>query len=357
MKTFLVTLLAIFMSWAVLAAPKAELFVWQYSASSAKLVLLKTGNQTYEEAAQKYLAAYNKNKDLKKLSDGNLKFLFDDESFRPLSADPVSKDPRFVVLVTDPYQAKGAVTSKNWYRGLENAGADVYVLPTNGDVGLKKSDAALYRKLVAESFDGLLLLGGEDIDPAMYGEDNTESEDINTPRDESAIAMVKAYIKAEKGSVFGICRGMQVIAVATGYKMIQDIKSDLPETEIHHPYNDHLIRLLPGSYLSRAFGAQKVIEVNSIHHQAVDIDAKSGPLKVIARAVGSNRSSAKPKEDPESEVIEAVELKNGHGFAVQFHPEHVYNKTLGRKVFGEMVRVARSKSKVKKTCSAQLEAD
>ncbi len=354
---FLCVATAVFVYAPVDAARTAELFIWQNSESSARLVLMRTGKQTYEEAARKYLKAYNEKKDLRKIAEGPLKIKIDSESFHSLSSESATNKPRFIVIAADPYQASGAVTAKNWYRGLDTAGADVFVMPTAADIGLSKSDSKTYQDLIAENFAGMLLLGGNDIDPSLYGEKNTDSEDLAPTRDESEYEMLKAYMKAEKGSVFGICRGQQLIAVASGYKLIQDIRNDQPDVTIRHQSQEHLVRLLPvaGSPLTHAFEDKEYLTVVSIHHQAVDIDSnKSGPLKVLARSVVSRKSDANPAKDSEAQIVEAIALKNGRGFAVQFHPEMVYKTLLGRKIFSEMVRVARLKSKVRKSCLAEL---
>ncbi len=356
--TFLI--IVIFGGEAQAATAKADLFVWQYSESSARLILLRTGKQTYEDAAENYMKAFNQNKELRSLNEGRLKIKFDNESFAPLAAEKETGRPKFLVLVSDPIQAQGAVTNKNWYKGLKSAGADIYIMPVNPEIHLSPANAKLYSRLIANYFDGLLLLGGDDIDPKFYRQKNRKAEEVTSIRDKAELAIIRDYMKVGKGSVFGICRGMQALAVASGYPLVQDIDSDLKDIEIEHEGDDHLMRILPfkNSILRRAFGDAEVVKVNSYHHQAVDFGAKkNGPLVVVGRSVKTRKSDAVFKNDPEAQVVEALELKNGRGFGVQFHPERMLGSDVSRAVFKAMVRTAKAKSKIRRSCKANLSAE
>jgi putative glutamine amidotransferase len=133
--------------------------------------------------------------------------------------------------------------------------------------------------------------------------------------------------------ILGICRGIQMLNVAAGGTLYQDVHHQL-ETQVYHqhrkgePFNKlaHWIDIAPESQLARALGATRV-EVNSLHHQAVKDVAPN--LRVIARA-------------PDG-VIEGMEATNGHFvLAVQFHPEWLLDDDARMvRIFEEFVRASK----------------
>jgi putative glutamine amidotransferase len=159
--------------------------------------------------------------------------------------------------------------------------------------------------------DGLLLIGGADVDPASYGEGPDPKLETTYPdRDGFEVALLHGAL--ERGMpVFGICRGMQILNVALGGTLVQD----LPEVEGANPHRqtlgtfegtEHAIALKPGSLAARAAG-EEVHTARCHHHQAVD---KLGEgLVVSARAAVDG-------------VIEAIEAGDGSWvLGVQWHPE------------------------------------
>jgi putative glutamine amidotransferase len=159
----------------------------------------------------------------------------------------------------------------------------------------------------ARALDGLVLQGGADISPLAYGEEPLKPEWAGDPlRDQYEISLVKAFTAAGK-PVLGICRGAQVINVALGGSLHQDIPAHRSDDYDQHA---HEVRLEPGSGLARLYGRlygdlgpRRVV---SIHHQAINRLAPG--LKVEARA--------------DDGVIEAVRGTGAsYVCAVQWHPE------------------------------------
>ena len=155
----------------------------------------------------------------------------------------------------------------------------------------------------AQALDGLVLQGGADISPLAYGEQPLKPEWEGDPiRDRYEIELVRAFSAARK-PVLGICRGAQLINVALGGTLHQDIpahRSD--EYDLHA----HEVRLEPGSGLARLYGETGPRRVVSIHHQAIKRLAPG--LVVEARA--------------DDGVIEAVRGSGAsYVCAVQWHPE------------------------------------
>jgi putative glutamine amidotransferase len=163
---------------------------------------------------------------------------------------------------------------------------------------------------ILDRVGGLLLTGGGDIDPDVYGEPPHEKLGrVIRERDAFELALCREAL-SRKLPVFAICRGHQVLNVATGGTLVQDIPSQMSGAMDHDPDTArwelaHQVRILPGTRLRAILGADRVA-VNSFHHQAV---RETGPGVVVsARA--------------DDEVIEGIEVP-GPGFAVgvQWHPE------------------------------------
>ncbi len=186
--------------------------------------------------------------------------------------------------------------------GVRWAGGEVEKLPWGVD------DDNL--RLIVENWDGLLLPGGPDMDPAIYGEAKEPAcGEINAHRDDLEMRLLRIFLETGK-PILGICRGLQVLNVVQGGTLLQDITpnqriqhSDFP----HRKEGVHAIKAAPGSLLAAALGTEET-RVNSMHHQAVGRLGRD--LVVTATS--------------EDGYVEGLELK-GHPFclAVQWHPEHM----------------------------------
>ncbi len=166
-----------------------------------------------------------------------------------------------------------------------------------GGVGIRAVEDAV----TLEGLDGLMLAGGTDVDPALYGaERQPETGDPDRDRDGIEIRLVQEAV-ARDIPVLAICRGLQVLNVVQGGSLVQQIEGHkCPELS-----DAHAIRIEGGSRLQSILGRGELL-VNSRHHQCVDRVANG--LAVVARA--------------EDGVIEALEMP-GKRFvlAVQWHPE------------------------------------
>jgi putative glutamine amidotransferase len=127
---------------------------------------------------------------------------------------------------------------------------------------------------ILDVVDGLILTGGEDVDPALYGQEEHPTTGPVLPiRDATEIALARGA--RERGiPTLGICRGMQVVNVAFGGTLIQDIPSMIPGALDHFRLSErwtrvHDVKIEPDSALAGALGESQ-IGVNSFHHQSVD---------------------------------------------------------------------------------------
>lgn len=158
--------------------------------------------------------------------------------------------------------------------------------------------------------DGLILCGGDDVDPALYGQERNGAGDPDTERDAAELELFRAFYAAGK-PIFGICRGSQMINVALGGTMIQDLG---PELNAFHKSvvldKVHALRTAEGSILRELYG--EVFTSNSYHHQAVDRLGEG--LRPMAWA--------------EAGFVEGVQHETLPIFGVQFHPERMTGELL-----------------------------
>lgn len=174
---------------------------------------------------------------------------------------------------------------------------------------------------IAEMADGLLLPGGEDIHPRHYGAEDVHknSGPFSRERDEMEIVLAEFFIAAGK-PIFGICRGAQILNVALGGTLYQDIESEC-NTSIRHEYDEsvpklerytkdvHEVHLLEDTALGSFFTSEKII-TNSLHHQAVRRVAETLRVNAIA-------------EDGIIEGIESKDMNVNWILGVQWHPETI----------------------------------
>lgn len=160
---------------------------------------------------------------------------------------------------------------------------------------------------LAQICDGLVLSGGPDIEPELFGETlYNASVKCDPPRSKYEYELLDAFIKADK-PIFGICRGSQIMNVYFGGTMWQDL---VEQRNMNHMQGHirHEVEATEGSILHKLFG--KVFRVNSTHHQALKDVAKD--IKVTAYSENG-------------QLIEAWEHEKLPIFAVQFHPERLTN--------------------------------
>ena len=192
------------------------------------------------------------------------------------------------------------------------------------------------RKLLNE-LDGVLLTGGGDVDPVLYGESRHETvEDAEPGRDEFEIDLAMRAV-AEDLPLLAICRGAQVLNVAAGGTLVQDIPSQVPSDLAHtirEPKNAvaHDVRITPGSRLQQALGASvdasHTCRVNSRHHQSVG-------------KVGAGLSASAVAADG---VIEAIERRDStFCVGVQWHPENFWQTQEFAPLFAAFVEAARGR--------------
>ncbi len=191
-----------------------------------------------------------------------------------------------------------------------------------------------YAARALDGVDGLVLTGGEDMDPAWYGmEPHPKANPPSRERDLFELALL-ATARQREIPMLGICRGIQVLNVALGGTLWQDLPSELVGAVDHSPEaarsdRTHVVRLQAGSLIASALGGTEV-RVNSFHHQAI----RDLAPKLVATGW------------TEDGLIEAVEGAPGEPWllAVQWHPEemHAEVRSPDRGIFRALVERAGS---------------
>ena len=168
----------------------------------------------------------------------------------------------------------------------------------------------------AEEFGALLLTGGGDIDPARYGQPaHPETGDVQPDRDEMEFRLLERFHLARR-SVLGICRGLQIVQVALGGRLIQHIPELVNQADERHSQNAgadsiHRLTWLPRSPIAAGLEG-RATDCNSSHHQAADPSALGQGLAVVATSAYG--------------IIEALEMAVDDGCfvsCVQWHPERM----------------------------------
>ena len=192
-----------------------------------------------------------------------------------------------------------------YVHALESAGLVPLVIPPLAD-----ADAA---RRVLDVAAGLVLTGGEDVDPARYGADpHPELGPVNRDRDETELALL-ARARELAMPTFAICRGVQVVNVGLGGTLVQDLPSERDDVGAHELDGErgsrvHGVSIDPSSRLASILGAQ-ALAVNSIHHQA--IDRLGAAVRINAHA--------------DDGTVEGVESSDPSWWmvGVQWHPEEL----------------------------------
>jgi putative glutamine amidotransferase len=207
---------------------------------------------------------------------------------------------------------------------IERAGGAPVLIP----LGLSEETLrSIYSRI-----DALLLAGGVDVHPKEFGEEVEDyCGEVDTSRDETELHVTR-WALSDGRPIFGICRGIQMLNVAAGGSLYQDIPAQLG-TDLSHnyrqgdPYNlrAHAINFEPGSRVAQWFGTS-MLDVNSLHHQSLKKVAPG--LHVTARA-------------PDG-IVEAVESDDDRFIVgVQFHPELLDDDPRMAKLFEAFVQSAR----------------
>ena len=196
---------------------------------------------------------------------------------------------------------------EDYVRSVERAGAVPVVLPP-----VEPADAPA----LLDRLDGVLLSGGVDVDPVLYGQaPHPRLGRVSRRRDDFELALTREALRRDV-PILAICRGHQVLNVATGGTLVQDIPSTVEGAVAHDAKGrrwrrSHRVQVATGTRLHGILG-QDALSVNSFHHQAVE---RVGAGLVVSALC------------PEDRVVEGLEMP-GRRFVVgvQWHPESFWDR-------------------------------
>jgi putative glutamine amidotransferase len=200
------------------------------------------------------------------------------------------------------WSEEGALLPWTYVTSIRASGGRPVLLPPGGDATEAAATVAV--------LDAVVIAGGGDLDPAIYGAAKHPKTEVNAPdRDAWELAVAEAAIRMNV-PLLGICRGMQVLNVACGGTLLQHIP-DLVGHEAHsgtpHGFGMHKVRVTSGRTVTSVLPGGEYFEVPTHHHQAVD-------------RIGAGLTAVGWADDG---IIEAIEATGAHDFlvGVQWHPE------------------------------------
>ena len=217
------------------------------------------------------------------------------------------------------------VQNRAYIDAIEAAGAIPLPLPLLRDPEKLRN---LY-----ERCDAICLPGGPDVEPLRYGEPAGDDCNLSTaPELDDAEMLLSRWLVADDRPTLAVCRGIQVLNVALGGTLWQDIAAQHASSENHDRHDDvrsrlvHRVHIEPGSLLHRVVGVDS-LDVNSLHHQAI-------------RRVGEGLQVSATSDDG---IVEAVEMPDRRFLlGVQWHPEElVGEQESARRLFAALVSAAR----------------
>lgn len=220
------------------------------------------------------------------------------------------------------------IMSQKYVQVLADLGALPWLIP------LLPADGATLRGIY-DRLDGLFLTGGVDVDPSRYGEPKSEKCGHTDPDRDAVEFQLLEWALADRKPILAVCRGFQVLNVACGGTLFQDVPSQCPAMIKHdhfpqasgdpsRQYLAHEIRVAPATRIGRCLRTDRAT-VNSMHHQGI---------KTLAPSLAASAWA------PDG-LIEGVEGRNGHYVvAVQWHPEEITDQPGQRRLFTEFLAAA-----------------
>jgi len=225
--------------------------------------------------------------------------------------------------------------NRSYATAISEAGGVPLPIPLSGN----RNDLAQ----VYEMIDGLLLSGGGDVSARFYdGKDSDLITYIDEERDENELLLAR-WAMGDELPILAICRGIQLLNVAAGGTLHADVPTSFPDSPLRHAtprdiprdHRAHSVRVTSGTLLSTALGCNQVdngsagnelVEVNSMHHQA--LDTVGDPFRVVAWAT-----------DGVIEAIEPAEMNGHYWLGVQWHPEEmIHSSDYMRRLFDSFVQ-------------------
>ena len=265
-----------------------------------------------------------------------------EKKYASLTNDFKSRERRPLIGITSTFNNAQSQLNQVYYTSIVRAGGVPYIIPP-----YDMSDGEGWADDILDSLDGIVFSGGGDVNPLFFDEQPIRDlHEVATERDEMELLLVRRAIDKQI-PMLGICRGIQIMNVALGGTVLQDIYAQGENVWIKHSQSapryasSHTVEIEEGSMLHKIYG-KKELAVNSFHHQAVG--ALAPGMKVTARSA-----------DGVIEGMESTDHKSILG--VQWHPECLGNTWDTSNVFTWIVGEALSFKAAKDVHSRVLTLD
>ncbi|UCC21775.1 MAG: gamma-glutamyl-gamma-aminobutyrate hydrolase family protein [Planctomycetota bacterium] len=245
--------------------------------------------------------------------------------------------PRIAFSLDNTLLAKVGITDATYQRVMAAAGGRLIKLRPDAAGDPEVNPEAVKILLEKERIDGILLTGGGDVDPKLYGGDANTTMLVHRLRDDFEIALIRAA--RERGlPMLGICRGCQILNIALG-GTVRNLRKEQDVKDHHLVLTGHAVELEPGSKLAETLGVRHLTKVISLHGNAVG--EPGGGVRIAATGPGG--------------VIEAIEAESagqtGWIVGIQWHPELTLDDQVQQKIY--QVLVGRAREVRKRRVSAE----
>lgn len=231
--------------------------------------------------------------------------------------------PRIAFSLDNTLIGRIGVTDATYQRAMFRVGARLIILRPDAAGDPVVSPDAIKALLDDKHFDGILLAGGGDIDPVLYGGDPNRTMLVHRLRDDFEIALIREARKRGL-PILGICRGCQILNVALG-GTVRNLRREDNVKGHHLSLKRHAVEITPKTKLAEILGVTSLSKVTSLHGQAVGAPGKG--VRIAATGPG--------------DVVEAIEAKNGWALGIQWHPELTVNDKIQHSIFKAFVDRAR----------------
>lgn len=235
--------------------------------------------------------------------------------------------PRIAFSLDNSLLGRIGITDATYQRVMTAAGGRLITLRPD-TAGVPVSTEKIESLLEKEKIDGVLLTGGGDVDPNLYGGDPNTTMLIHRLRDDFEIALIREA-RQQGLPILGICRGCQIINVAMG-GTVRNLRKEQDVKSLHMVLKGHAVDLNPESKLAETLGVTHLAKVVSLHGNSVGRPAAE--VRIAATGPG--------------DVIEAIEAdsadQGGWIVGIQWHPELTLDKQVQQKVFQSLVDRART---------------
>ena len=239
--------------------------------------------------------------------------------------------PRIAFSLDNTIIGRIGVTDASYQRAMFKAGGRLITMRPDAAGDPVVSHDAIKALLDEKEIDGLLLAGGGDVDPKLYGGDPNKTMLVHRLRDDFEIALIREA-KKRGLPILGICRGCQILNIALG-GTIRNLRKEDNIKGHHLSLKRHTVELTPESNLAELLGVTHLSKVISLHGQAVGAPGKG----VIIAATGPG------------DVVEAIEAEKGWVLGIQWHPELTLNDKVQHRAFEAFVDRARKARKSRKS--------